>query len=191
MLFKNTIQGQSKIPTSFILNLGNVSIKPNKDSNTPWSPFRPLLRQQQIRSLSVKLSAQSLPCITQFTINDNHFCSSPSWMTMNRGRERKLALPYLSITTGSLWATFQRTGIGTSCSKSSPSTHVRVQERGTLGESMSVQGYVQMDLIPPSIPWKLDVFPCLIHCPPSGRSAGFVNNFLRVSFACLGSRDDA
>ena len=49
-----------------------------------------------------------------------------SWMTMNRGRERKLALPYLSITTGSLWATFQRTGTGTSCSKSSPSTHVRV-----------------------------------------------------------------
>ena len=30
-----------------------------------------------------------------------------------------------------------------------------------------------------------------LHCPPSGRFAGFVNNFLRVPLACLGSREAA
>ena len=31
----------------------------------------------------------------------------------------------------------------------------------------------------------------LVHCPPSGHFAGFVNNFVRVPLACLDSREAA
>ena len=61
-----------------------------------------------------------------------------------------------------------------------------------LGESVNYHYRLHWWLFVPYRRAKKVIFKAReLHCPPSGRFAGFVNNFLRVPLACLGSREAA